>query len=242
VHNNITSFAILPGFPKPLQSGPHYDAEKAYVQAHGLHRPILVDHAGQVWSGRTLANICFELGIEPIIRVVENGQAAAVQELSAREYSPLEWADVVRSIHDDPSTNFVLGDAPKRSIAVSKWFRTYLGKERGFSPSQIEQYLRVARSSRQCRDAVKCATSLHQAMRIMKQLDAKAGSVAQPQAIDVIPGDKENGAMNAAAAFMEAMYEVKNWTAHSLDTLRGLRRLIDRTLRVHRSVAKDIAA
>lgn len=225
---NLT-YALLPGFPRPETDGPHFQAELSYVQGHGQPRPILVDRAGVIWAGRTLANVCFELGLTPATQVVDDGYAAAVQELATRDLSVLEWADLVLAVHDDPSTKIVPGNPSKRSVAVSFWFKTVLAKERGFSPSQVEQYLRVARSAPAVRQGLRSAGTLAQAVRMLKaNSDMAPADVADEEGP---PTDAEEEAMTIAAAFMEALGQVQFLTKGAKDTLRGLRSEINAAIR-----------
>jgi hypothetical protein len=238
----ITGLAQIPGLPIPETCGPHYEAEKAYVQKFGLPRPILVDSKGVVWSGGTLMNICNELQIKPTTQVVEDGPAAAFQELATRELSLLERADLVLAAYENVGTNFVLGESKKRSHAVHVWFREVLGKDRGFSQSQVEQYVHVARSGTHCRALVAKETSLHQAIRIINEYKSSATPTAQPSVSEESPSDNEKNALTAVNSLTTSMKEVKSWTTVSLIALRSLRDDINIALRARRSVAKEIAA
>lgn len=228
----ITAFAYVPGLPLPQVDGAHYDAEKAYVQAHGLPRPVLVDRAGVAWAGRTLANICYDLAIEPIVQVVDDGMAAAIQELAQRDLTVLEQADFVLAAHDRLSTGFVLDPSAKRSQAVSAWFKQVLGKERGFSPSQVEQYLRVARAPVEVRRQLKKAGSLHQAIRLLKQLEQPCDSAADSPASTVeVPSAEEEAALTAATAFMEKLQHLSQLTVQGRETLAALRTVLSDVLK-----------
>jgi len=234
--------AIVPGFPRPETEGPHYEAEKAYVSAHGFPRPILVDRAGEVWAGRTLVNIANDLGLEPPRQVVDDGFAASVNELATRDLTVLEWADLVQAVNDQSSTKFVLEDAPKRSAAVSGWFKAHLGKARGFSPSQVEQYLRVARCSPEVRAQLVDVATLHEAIRRLRALEEKPVAPDDSELIeememtttiassDGLPTANETAALTTAIAFMEATERVQAWTPSSLEILRGLRDAIEEIL------------
>jgi hypothetical protein len=229
------TYAILPGFPRPEAEGARYEAEKDYVRSHGLPRPILVDRIGVIWSGRTLMNVCCDLGIEPVLQVVEDGHAAAVLELATRDLSVLEWADLVLAVYDNASTKFVLENAPKRSVAVSGWIKASLGKERGFSPSQVEQFLRVARSPAAIRKELSVAKSLGGAVRILKRLEDPAPA---PIAVEEsAPTVAETAAMQAASAFMESAIQVEDWTESGREILFGLRIVLNGILRAGRSRA-----
>ena len=226
------TFALLPGFPRPECDGVHYEAEKAYVAEHGLPRPVLVDRAGVVWAGRTILNICFDLGIEPKIEVVEDGYAAAVQELATRDLTVLETADFVRAVHDS-SMNFMLGEVSKRSFAVSGWFRVKLGKENGFSPCQVEHYLRVARSSPAQRAAIAKVTTLNQAMRVLRGLEPSESAVEQEfaaaQSVD------EAACMGATTALMKLLVKMglPRFTAEGLDHIQALHKELSMIIRDH---------
>lgn len=153
----------LPGFPKPLMSGPLYDALRTTTATNGQPLPIHADREGLVWAGRTMLNICLDLGIEPKIDVVDDGYAAAVAELATRELSVLETADLVAAVHAELSAKFALRE-DKWSQEVSSWFKSQLGKERGFSPRQVENYMRVARATPAQRQCMAGAHSLHAAI------------------------------------------------------------------------------
>ncbi len=226
--DSVTAFAILPGFPKPEVCGPHFDALKSYVASQGQPRPVPIDRAGVVWAERTLVNICIELGIEVKTRLVDDGRAAAVQELASRELTVLEWADLVAAVSADPSTMFVLPGATKTAQAVSAWFHRMLGRERGFSQSQVEQYLRLARASAKERAAVANAASLGAAMRLLRTM----GRVKAPQAAFAPEASlAEKRAMQVATSLMESLGEVPQWTREGTEIIRGLYKVLRMTLR-----------
>lgn len=226
----LLTFAILPGIPRPETEGPHYESLMAYVRAHGQPHPVLVDQGGVVWAGRTIVNVCCDLGLNAATQVVQDGLAAAIHELATRDLTVLEKADLVLTVHDDPSTNFVLGSEGKRSKTVSSWFKNVLGKAHGYSTSQVEQYLRVARSSGEQRLAMASARNLHQAMRIMKALEAPAPPSDQGSH-GTEASSQEEAALETAASFMEAFSLVESWTTESLEMLRSLRDGISGLLR-----------
>ena len=215
--------AHLPGLPPPLTGGAHFDALKAYVAANGQPFPVLVDREGTAWAGRTLAQVCSVLGITPVTQVVDNGPAAALQELATRDLTVLETADLVRAVYEGVSTMFVLTAGEKRSQAVSAWFRDTLGKERGFSPSQVEQYLRVARSSQATREALAQAETLGQAMGLLRSLEAKPVETKPVPMLAAEPSTAESQALEHAVHLMEAWSQVHSWTPEGIEILAGVR-------------------
>jgi len=106
------SMALLPGFPKPLTSGAHYEALRSSTvdSANGHPIPIQADRDGLVWAGRTMFNVCVDLGLVPKVDIVENGHDAAIQELAQRDLTVLETADLVAA-------------EASRRIAGSAWRR-----------------------------------------------------------------------------------------------------------------------
>jgi hypothetical protein len=223
VHEHLDHVARLPGLPPPLTSGAHFDSLKAYVAAHGQPFPVLIDREGTVWSGHTVARVCCELAIAPATQVVDDGPAAALQELATRDLTVLETADLVRAVYDGRSTKFVLASGMKRSHAVSAWFRDTLGKERGFSPSQIEQYLRVARSSPDTRAVLAQAETLGQAMVVLRSLEAKPLQDVPKSMPAAEPSAAESQALEHAAHLMAAWGNVTSWTAEGIEILVGIR-------------------
>jgi hypothetical protein len=233
VTENAYSFAILPGFPRPAVDGDHFEAELTYVKAHGLPRPILVDRTGVVWAGRTLFNVCLILGIRPEFQVIEDGHAAALHELATRDYTVLEWADFVQGITEGSGTDSVLepflARFPKRSKAASDWFKTVLGKTRGFSPSQIEMYLRIARCSPEQRALLADAETVNQAIDILREREQSQDETHPMTPED--PSPEEETAMKAAATFLDATKHVQAWTRSGLETLRAACRSLGSLLR-----------
>jgi hypothetical protein len=228
----ITGYAILRGHPRPLVEGPLFEAQLAYVGSHGQTSPVIVDRGGLVWAGQTMANICFALGVDPVLQVVEDGRAAAIQELATRDLTVLEWADLVTAIYDQASTNFVLSPGEKTAAAVSTWMRNALGRTRGFSQSQVEQYVRISKLPAHQRALVVDAPSLAAAIR---RLRASVAAQEIPDASAVGPAQPaERAAIETASAFMAAAVEVSRWSDEGLDLLRGLHRTLGRLLKSQR--------
>lgn len=214
--NAPVTMAVMPGFPRPLVDGPHFSALVEHVAAHGQPRPILMDRAGTVWGERTLWNVCLALCIAPRYQVVDSGEDAAIQELATRDLTVLERADLVRVVYDDASTKFVLADFSKRSMAVSDWFKRVLGKDFGFSPSQVEQYLRVARSSPSHRRELMKAATLHQAVRILKALDRQT---PLPGGTPTSPAMEEQAVVTTINHLLDLITRVKSWSHSGEDAL-----------------------
>lgn len=211
--------AILPGFPKPLTAGALYEALRAATAANGQALPIHADREGLVWAGRTMLNICFDLGVEPKIDVVDDGYAAAVAELATRDLSVLETADLVAAVQADMSAKFALTEA-KWSQEVSSWFRCHLGKERGFSPRQVEKYLRVARATPEQRGRMAGARSLHAAVGRLE-----------------VPGQRRASTNTRSASLDELLTELvcaldtnMSFPPETMTLLQGVRSLIDEIL------------
>jgi hypothetical protein len=210
------SMALLPGFPKPLTSGALYESLRATTAAHGQAFPIRMDPTGLVWAGRTMLNICIDLGLEPKVDVVDDGYAAAVAELATRDLSVLETADLVAAIQADLSAKFALNQE-KWSQEVSTWFRTHLGKERGFSPRQVEKYLRVARATPEQRQLMDGARSLHAAITRIDGPKERRGAVhIRTESLDDILTN-----LVGALAARESL------TPETTALLQGVRALID---------------
>lgn len=233
------SLAILPGFPKPPTTGPHYEALLAYVREHGLPRPVLVDRQGVAWAGRTLVNICCDLGCTVVTALVEDGEAAALQELATRDLTVLEEADLVLAVYDGGSTKFVLDENGKRSRAVSRWFQTVLGKEHGFSPSQVEQYVRVGRCTGELRQQLFAARTLHQAMRMIRQASRPAAEPPTAEHNPDIPSPAEELTLESMAQFMDSMGRVDRWSTGGLELLASLHAEIGRVLRSNRKTCSS---
>ena len=248
MRNPLDHQARLPGLPPPVTGGAHFEALKSYVVAHGQPFPVLVDREGTVWSGRTLAQVCADLGITPETQVVDDGPAAALQELATRDLTVLETADLVRAVYEGASTVFVLTAGVKRSQAVSAWFRDTLGKERGFSPSQVEQYLRVARLPQAMRETLAQAETLGQAMALLRSLEAKPAefspvpmpaaepSAAESKPVPVLAAEQspaESQALEHAVHLMEAWSNVDSWTAEGIEILAGVRDALNDLVSLH---------
>lgn len=208
--------AILAGFPKPLTSGALYEALRTATSANGQALPIQADREGLVWAGRTMLNICLDLGLDPKIDIVDDGYAAAVAELAIRDLSVLETADLVAAVQEELSAKFALNEE-KWSQEVSSWFRVHLGKERGYSARQVEKYLRVARATPEQRLLMEGARSLHAAI---SKLDGprERRAVANSRAMEL---DELLTSLAGELAASESL------SSETRSLLQGVRSLID---------------
>lgn len=212
----ITGFALLPGFPRPQSEGPHFEALMRSVEAHGQTRPVLIDEHGLVWDGRTLTNVLLTLGRVPQVQVVADGYGAAVASLAQRDLTVVETADLVARVYQDQSANIALRGG-KRSEAVSCWFKHTLGKTRGYSTRQVEQYLRVARASLAERCRMGEAHTLAQAIRI---LDTEP---PEPEILDQRePTNQELQVVDMLVKAIEAVVELNDVTAATKELIRRL--------------------
>lgn len=161
--------ALLPGFPRPLAAGPHYEAMRTATLLNGPTIPVLIDQDGVAWAGLTALNVYCELGIDPPTLVITDGWAAAASECATRDMGVLEWADLTVAIAGRVADTATFG---RTNELVSSWIRCRLGKKRGFSPRQVHDYLRVGRATREERSLIAGCPTLGAALR---KLDGTSG-------------------------------------------------------------------
>jgi hypothetical protein len=158
------------------------------VRRHGLPRPVLMSRSGEVMAGKALLSAA-ELSPHPgDIRLVDSAQDAALMSLAAEGCSVVETADLVAVLAGQCRG---LGTQGKRSVVLSKWLEQTLGRSTGFSPRQVEWYLRLASASTEEREQVATAQTLSAAARMLgwaSTTPRKAAPNNKPSAVSLAMG------------------------------------------------------
>jgi hypothetical protein len=123
-----------------------------------------MSRAGEVVVGKDLLPAA-ELSPHPDdVRVVDSDRDAAILCLAAGGRSVVETADLVAVLAGHCRGPGIQG---KRSLVLSQWLRHALGRSTGFSPRQVEWYLRLACASPEERERVARAETLSAAVRML---------------------------------------------------------------------------
>lgn len=214
----LPCMAIISGVPRPLTAGPHYEALRSSILRNGPTIPVLVDQAGVAWAGRTALNVYVELGIDPPTVVVQDGWAAAAAECATRDLGVLEWADLTVAIAKRVADSATLG---RINELVSDWIRRHLGKERGFSPRQVHDYLRLGRASHDDRLRVAMCQTLGAALRRLDGVTIRA----KPKQVS-----SDMSIQDCIAVLSEHLGSLGQPDPETADLLRALRASIDAAL------------
>lgn len=221
------SWAILPGFPKPVD-GPAVDALRRSVHRDGVLAPILIDGDGIVWDGRRRHLVCLELGVEPPSRVVSNGPAAAWASLIRREMSVLERADLLESLRRANRENFYRFAGERESERFAAWLKATFGWTSGFSWKYLDGYRRIATAPPQVRERISVLDpdNLHQALRLLH------GPRHGGDGVSVVDVDRAEHLhlIDQGSQFLDAVHACPDLTQASASMLRLVGRAVKHAL------------
>ncbi|MBN8523955.1 MAG: hypothetical protein J0M02_01335 [Planctomycetes bacterium] len=224
------SWAILPGFPKPVD-GPAVDALRHSIHRDGVLVPILIDADGIVWDGRRRHLVCLEFGIEPPSRIIGDGPVAAWASLVRREMSVLERADLLESLRRENRENFSRFSGERESERFAAWLQASFGWTSGFSWKYLDGYRRIATAPSQIRERIAMLNpdNLHQALCLLHGHRHGGGGV---EVVDVDRAEHLH-LIDLGSQFLDAVHACPDLTQASASMLRLVGRAVKKVLLRH---------